>query len=34
MKKIVIDGFSDILDTGWVNSLQRMKEKLIDRRKL
>ena len=25
-----MDGFSGILDTGWVENLQMMKDKLID----
>ena len=27
-------GFSSILDTGWVEDLQMMQEKLIDRKEL
>ena len=29
-----MDGFSGILDTGWVEDLQMMKDKLIDGKNL
>ena len=32
--KILMVGFSGILDTGWVEDLHMMKDKLKDRKKL
>ena len=29
-----MDGFSRVLDTGWVENLQMMKDKLIDGKEL
>ena len=34
MKQILIDGFSSILEAGWVEDLQMMKDKLIDGQEL
>ena len=34
MKQIRMVGFRGILDTGWVEDLQMVKDKLIDRKKL
>ena len=32
--QILMDGFSGILDTGWVEDLQMMTDKLIDGKEL
>ena len=32
--QILMDGFSGISDTGWIEDLQMMKDKLIDRKEL
>ena len=32
--QILMDGFSNILDIGWVKYLQMMREKLIDGKEL
>ena len=34
MKQILTDGFSDILDTGYVKDQKVMKDKLTDGKKL
>ena len=34
MKQILMVGFSGILGTGWVEDRKRMKDKLIDGKKL
>ena len=34
MKQTLMDGFTGILDTGWVENHRMMKSKLIDGKKL
>ena len=34
MKQILMVGFNDILDTGWVEDRKMVKDKLIDGKKL
>ena len=34
MKQILMDGFSGILDIGWVEDQKMMKDKLIDGKEL
>ena len=34
MKQILMDGFGGTLDTGWLEDLQVMEDKIIDRKEL
>ena len=34
MKQILMDGFSSILDTGWVEDQKMMRDKLMDGKEL